>query len=119
MHHAAVENLKGHVLSDGINQLAPVTHDGKGLLRVISTVHGEIHVHSVQCVAGIALHIGLKDRLTVLVHQATQLGAHLNSSHHAVGDIAAFLHLCDHATLPHDVFENVAGGCHDCTCGSS
>ena len=75
--------------------------------RVERAVHGEVHVHAVEAVAGSALHIGLENRLAGGVFQTTELAAHLNSGHHAVGIEAVQLDLGDQTTLVHDVGVNV------------
>ena len=68
LNNASVEDFECHVLPDGVDQLTPVAHDGKGLSGVIRTVNGEVHTHAVQRIPGIALHVGLKNGLAVLVH---------------------------------------------------
>nr|DAG35508.1 MAG TPA: hypothetical protein [Bacteriophage sp.] len=106
------ENLERHVLTDGVDELAPVTDDHLRLRRIERAVHGEVHIHSVKAVAGRPLHIGLEDRLAGGVLQTTELAAHLDGGHHAVGVKAVQLDLGDQAVLAHDVAENVGADGH-------
>nr|DAH48943.1 MAG TPA: hypothetical protein [Caudoviricetes sp.] len=112
LNNALGEDLEGHVLTNGINQLAPVTHNHLSLGGVESAVHGEIHIHAVQPVAGRALHIGLENGLAGGVFQPAQLAAHLDGGHNAVGVKAVQLDLGDQAVLAHDVAENVGADGH-------
>nr|DAI52193.1 MAG TPA: hypothetical protein [Caudoviricetes sp.] len=112
LNDALSEDLKGHILPDGVHQLAPIANDHLRLVGVKSAVHGEVHIHAVQPVAGRALHIGLENGLASGVLQAAQLTAHLDSGHHAVGVEAVQLHLGDQPVLAHDVAENVGADGH-------
>nr|DAK54321.1 MAG TPA: hypothetical protein [Caudoviricetes sp.] len=105
--NALGEHLEGHILANSIDELAPIADDHLRLRRIERAVHGKVHVHAVEAVAGSALHIGLENRLAGGVFQPTELAAHLNSGHHAVGIEAVQLDLGDQTTLVHNVGVNV------------
>nr|DAJ01528.1 MAG TPA: hypothetical protein [Caudoviricetes sp.] len=107
LNHALGEDLEGHVLTNGIDKLAPIADDHLRLRRIERAVHGEVHIHAVQTVAGSALHIGLENRLTGSVAKAAQLTAHLDSGHNAVGVETVQLNLGNQAAIAHDVGVNI------------
>nr|DAP80218.1 MAG TPA: hypothetical protein [Caudoviricetes sp.] len=107
LNHALGKDLECHILANGINELAPIADDHLRLRRVERTVHGEVHIHAIKAVSGSTLHIGLEDGLASGVFQATQLAAHLDCRHYAVGVEAVQFNLGNQAAFSHDVGVNV------------
>nr|DAJ74827.1 MAG TPA: hypothetical protein [Caudoviricetes sp.] len=107
LNHALGKDLEGHILANGIDELAPIADDHLRLRRVERTVHGEVHIHAVKAVSGSALHIGLEDGLASGVFQTAQLAAHLDCRHYAVRIKAVQLDLGNQAAFAHNVIEHV------------
>ena len=69
----------------------------------------EIHVHSIQRIAGAALHIGFENGLSVRIHKAAELRPHTDCCHCAIGDESILFNLGNYAALSHNIFKNIGG----------